>query len=122
MKFFARWLVNAVGFFVAILVIPGISTAAQSRWDIVLIAIVAGLVNTIIGPIFKFFTFPFVFLTLGLWLLMANMIMFWFAGYLGREMGFGFTVNGFWATFLGALMVSIVSSIFGKIISTSSRH
>ena len=123
MGFLARWLVNAAGFFAAILVVPGIMTAAQSRWDIMLIATVAGLVNTVFSPIFKFFTFPFVFLTLGLWLLIANMIMFWLAGYLGQEMGFGFTVNGFWATFLGALIVSVVSSVFGALISkTSSRN
>ncbi len=121
MGFLIRWLVNAAGFFSAILVVPGITTAAQSRWDTVLIAIVAGLVNTVIGPIFKFFTFPFVFLTLGLWLLIANMIMFWFAGYLGHEMGFGFTVNGFWATFLGALMVSVVSSIFGSLLAKTGK-
>ena len=121
MKFLVNWLVSTAGFFTAILVIPGISTTADSRFDVVLIAFVAGFINSIFSPILRFFTFPFIFLTLGLWLLIANMIMFWFAGYLGQELGFGFSVSGFWAIFFGALIVSIVSSVFGWLLS-KPRH
>lgn len=113
MNFLVRWLVNAAGFYTAIAVVPGIMPLKSGLWGVVSISFVAGLINTIISPVFKFFTFPFVILTLGLWLWVANLIMFWFAGYLGRELGFGFTVSGFWATFFGALIVSLVSSIFG---------
>jgi len=95
MNFLTNWLISAAGFLAAILIVPGISTTANNRLDVIFIALIAGIINSIFSPIFKFFTFPFIFLTLGLWLLVANMIMFWFAGYLGREMGFGFTVDGF---------------------------
>lgn len=122
MRFLVNWLVSTAGFFLAILLVPGINTSAESRFDVVLIAFVAGFINSIFSPIFRFFTFPFIFLTLGLWLLVANMIMFWFAGYLGQELGFGFTVSGFWATLWGALIVSIVSSIFGWILSKPKNN
>ncbi len=122
MRFLVNWLISTAGFFIAILLVPGINTSAEGRLDVILIAFVAGFINSIFSPIFRFFTFPFIFLTLGHWLLVANMIMFWFAGYLGQELGFGFTVNGFWATLWGALIVSIVSSIFGLILSKPKHY
>jgi putative membrane protein len=121
MNFLIRWLVNGAGFYTAIMVVPGITTQAANTWDLVLIAVVAGLVNTVLSPIFKFFTFPFVFLTLGLWLLVANVIMFWFAGSLGEQLGFGFRVHGFWPTVWGAIIVSVVSSVFGFLLSGATR-
>ena len=108
-----RWIVNSAGFLTAILVVPGIHVMSVDRWHLIGIALVAGLANTVMGPIFKFFTFPFIFLTLGLLIWIANMMLFWFAGYVGQQFGFGFTLDGFWATFLGALIVSGVNLFFG---------
>lgn len=121
MGFLMRWLVNTAGFYAAILIVPGIYTTATGLRQSMIVALIAGLVNTAISPIFKFFTFPFVFLTLGLWLWIANMLMFWFAGYVGRDMGFGFTLSGFWATFFGALVVSVVSSILSWVMADVTK-
>ncbi|MES2504381.1 MAG: phage holin family protein [Myxococcota bacterium] len=106
-------ILNAAGFLTAILIVPGIHVRSHDHWHLIGIALMAGLINTILGPILKFFTFPFIFLTLGLWIIIANMIMFWFAGSMGQQFGFGFTVDGFWPTFQGALIVSIVNLVFG---------
>lgn len=108
-----RWMLNSAGFLTAILVVPGIHVMSTDKRHLFGIALVAGLANTVMGPIFKFFTFPFIFLTLGLWIWIANMMLFWFAGYVGQQFGFGFTLDGFWATFLGALIVSGVNLFFG---------
>ena len=121
MSFLARWAANAAGFFAAILIVPGIHTSASGLRDNIIIALVAGLINAVLSPLFKFFTFPMIILTLGLWLWIANMIMFWFAGYLGREFGFGFTVSGFWAVFFGAVIVSIVGALFGALFDRDRR-
>lgn len=110
---FTRWMLNSAGFLTAILVVPGIHVRSTDHWHLVGIALMAGFANTIMGPIFKFFTFPFVFLTLGLWIWIGNMMLFWFAGYVGQQFGFGFISDGFWATFLGALIVSTVNIFFG---------
>lgn len=118
--FLIRWLVTAAGFLAAIAIVPGIHPTSPGVTDLIWISLLAGLINCVITPIFKFFTFPFVLLTLGLWLWIANMIMFWFAGFLGRELGFGFIVSGFWSVFFGALIVSFVSWIFGSFLLRSS--
>lgn len=117
MNFFLRWLVNAAGFFAALAIVPGITPTSQATWDVIAIVLVAGLINTVLGPVLKFVTFPIIFLTLGLWLLCLNMILFWFAGQLGQELGFGFTVSGFLPTFFGAIIVSVVSTLFGFVLS-----
>ena len=116
MKFIIHIIVNAAGFLTAIALLPGIHPTSSNRKDVLIIALLAALINSVFTPIFRFFTFPMTLLTLGLWLWFLNMIMFWFAGYVGRELGFGFTVNGFWTTFFGALFVSLVSSIFGYLL------
>lgn len=120
-QFFVQLLVNAAGFLTAIALLPGIHPTSSNRVDILVISLVAALINTVFLPIFRFFTLPMTFLTLGLWLWILNMIMFWFAGYVGREVGFGFTVDGFLTTFLGALLVSIVSSVFGFLLLSGQQ-
>ncbi|MBL4817671.1 MAG: phage holin family protein [Deltaproteobacteria bacterium] len=114
-----RWILNSAGFLTAILIVPGIHVQSTDQWHLIGIALVAGAINSILGPIFKFFTFPMVFFTLGLWLWIANMILFWFAGHIGQQFGFGFTLDGFMPTFLGALIVSAVNLIFGSLFRSS---
>lgn len=122
LNFFIRWLVHSAGFLAAIVIVPGITLTSHLKEDVAAIVIIAGLVNCVLGPLFKFFTFPVVFLTLGLWLWVVNMIMFWFAGYVGKYLGFGFTVDGFWPVFFGALIVSLVSTIFGNLLISETRE
>lgn len=115
-NFFIRWLVYSAGFLAALLIVPGIELTQTNRQDLVFIVLICGIINSILGPIFKFFTFPFVLLTMGLWLWVVNMGMFWLAGYIGKSVGFGFTVDGFWPVFWGAIIVSLVNLIFGNLL------
>ena len=64
-------------------------------------ALVLGLVNTLIRPIFVVLTLPVTVLTLGLFILVINGLMFWFAGSILR----GFDVDSFWHGVLGAVAV-----------------
>lgn len=121
MRFLTRWLINGAGFLTAILVVAGIIPTKSGTWDIFAIAAVAGLVNTLLGPILRFFTFPFVILTLGLWLIVLNIVLFYIAGFVGRELGFGFVVLDFWSAIFGALIVSTVNLIFGLFFSSAKR-
>lgn len=117
MYFLVRWLGNAAGFFAAINLVSGITPTRSEPWDIIAIALVAGLANSILTPILRFFTFPFVILTLGLWIFILNVILFWLVGYFGREFGFGFTLDGVLPALLGSIVVSIVSAILGSVFS-----
>lgn len=117
MNFVFRWLGTSIGFLTAIFLVPGIEThVPQGPWDIIAIALIAGLANVILTPIFRFFTFPFIILTFGLWLFVLNVFLFWLVGYLGREFGFGFTLNGVLPAILGSIVVSVVSTILNQVL------
>lgn len=115
---FARWLINGIAIWAAISWVDGIDPVNTGFMNIALIALVFGFVNALIRPIIMFFTFPFILITLGLGTLLINTLMFWLAGEIGRMFDIGFTVDGFWPAFWGALVVSLVSwvlsGIFGE--------
>lgn len=115
-RLIARWLINAVAIWVAIRFVPGIHTADRSVEAVIVIALIFGLVNAIIRPIVAFLTCPLVILTLGLGTLLINTLMFWLAGEIGRQVGYGFTVDGFWPAFFGALVVSLVSWVLSAVL------
>jgi putative membrane protein len=68
-------------------------------------ALVLGLVNTLIRPILVLLTLPVTLLTLGLFILVINGLMFWAVA----SMVGGFQVAGFWSAVGGALLYSIIS-------------
>jgi len=105
-----RWAINAVALWVAITFIPGIH--AQGGWISLLgLALIFGFVNALFRPLLKFLTCPLIILTLGLFILLINTLLFWLSGLIGQYFGIGFTVDGFWPAFFGSLVVSIVSMV-----------
>ncbi len=105
-----RWAINAVALWVAITFIPGIH--AQGGWISLLgLALIFGFVNALFRPLLKFLTCPLIILTLGLFILVINTLLFWLSGLIGQYFGIGFTVDGFWPAFFGSLVVSIVSMV-----------
>ncbi|GAB3280338.1 phage holin family protein [Parasphingorhabdus pacifica] len=75
------------------------------------VAIVFGIVNAVLKPVAKTVGCVFYVLTLGLIGLVVNALLFRLTGYLAAEMNLPFRVEGFWAAFWGALIVTIVSSV-----------
>ena len=75
------------------------------------IALILAAVNAVARPIVTFFSLPIVLLTLGLFLLVINAAMFALTIWISGELDLGLSSTGFGATFLGALIVTIVSWI-----------
>jgi putative membrane protein len=81
-------------------------------WSALGAAILLGIVNAIIRPIFILLTLPLTILTLGLFLLVINALLLWMvSGLVG-----GFQVNGFWGAFFGSLLISFVSWVLSRLI------
>lgn len=98
-----RWfLYSLIILFIAWL-IPGISVSGLGSALIAILII--GLINAILKPLVYFVTLPINLLTLGLFSLVINALLFMLAGYLTP----GFSVNGFWSALLGSLILSAVS-------------
>ena len=106
-----RWAINAVAIWVAITYVPGIHPA-QTGWVPILgLALIFGLANALLRPLIELLTCPLLILTLGLGTLLINTLLFWLSGVIGNQWNIGFTVDGFWPAFLGALVVTIVSIV-----------
>lgn len=120
-RFLIRWAANAAAIWVAIRFVPGIVPTERSIEAYIVIALIFGLVNAIIRPLVALLTCPLIILTLGLGTLLINTAMFWLAGEIGSRLGYGFTVDGFWPAFWGALVVSVVSAVLSAIFGGRRR-
>ena len=74
--------------------------------------LILGLINTLLRPLLILLTLPVTVVTLGLFILVINGLLFWFAGSVLE----GFEVGGFWTGVLGALLYSIFSSVLAMLI------
>ncbi len=106
-----RWLATAAAIWLAYRLIPGITPVDSSLVTLFMTALIFGLVNALIRPVAVTLTCPLLVLTLGLGTLLINAGMFALTGWIGQQFGVGFTVDGFWPAFWGALLVSVVSGI-----------
>lgn len=110
-----RLLANAAALAVATWLLPGISLTADSLTDqviaLLIIALIFGVLNAVVKPIFTLVTSPIVLLSLGLFLLVINALMLLLTSWIAGLVGLGWEVSNFWWAVLGALIVSIVSFI-----------
>ena len=106
-----RILISAVAVYVASLFIPGIAVSGGPATYLI-VAIVLGLLNAFIKPILTVLTIPITVITLGLFLLVINVLMVYLASYLVPN----FHVHGFIAALLFSFVVSIVTSLIDAIV------
>ncbi|WP_239100085.1 phage holin family protein [Phycicoccus sp. CSK15P-2] len=116
MNFLLRVGINAVALWVAALVVSGVDLAEdEARWPakvvtILLVALLFGLVNAVIKPIVRFFSFPFVILTLGLFTFVVNAFMLQITEWLSDAVGLSFGIDEFfWDAVLAAVVITLVS-------------
>ncbi len=113
-KFIVRWLINAVGLYAAVWVVPGIDYLGD--WTgIIWLALIIGLLNALVRPLLKFLTCPLIILTLGFFTLVINTGMLLLTRSIGQYFGIGLSVDGFWSALLGSLVMSVVSIVMSVI-------
>ena len=114
-KFILRWMINALGLYLAVYIVPGI--AYEGDWTGFLwLALIFGLLNALLRPILKFFALPLIVLTLGLFTIIINTGLLMLTSYIGQNFSLNFTVDGFWQALLGSLVISAVSVVMGMIL------
>lgn len=103
MRLILTWIINAI----ALMALPYLmhSVTVSNLGTALIAALVLGLVNTLIRPILVVLTLPVTFLSLGLFILVINAVLFWGVAQLVD----GFQVAGFWSAFLAAILYSIIS-------------
>jgi putative membrane protein len=120
-RFILRWLITAAALWAATQFVSGISFDGDYRL-LFAVAIVFGLLNAVVRPVLKLLTFPFLILTLGLFIFVLNAVMLWLTGAISDALGLGFHVSGFVAAFKGALVVSIVSFVLSLFVGRDRKE
>ncbi|MBA2459390.1 MAG: phage holin family protein [Gemmatimonadales bacterium] len=103
-----HWLLNAAALWTAAYLLPGLEFTGGVV-DLLLVAAVFGIVNSLLRPILTVLTCPLIVVTLGLFTLVINAVMLLVTGWLSARWDLGFAVSGFWAAFWGGLVVGLVS-------------
>lgn len=104
MRILLVWVLNAIALWVVTQLLPGVHITQW--WPHALVAVlVLGLVNTLIRPVLIVLTLPVTVLTLGLFVLVLNALLFWAVGSILA----GFRVDSFGWAFVGALLYSLFS-------------
>ena len=107
--------VNAVALWVATIVVPKVSLSSgdglgKTLGSFLIVGAIVGVVNAVIKPVAKFFAFPFVILTLGLFTLVVNALMLEIVDWASNTIGISFDSGPFfWSTLAAALVISLVS-------------
>ena len=122
MKFIIRWGINAVALWAAIAILPGL--VMEGNWTgIVILALIFGLVNALLRPLIKLLTCPLIIVTLGLFTLVINTLLFALTAWIGDQFGIVLTISDpfWWNAFLGALIVSIISIFLSMILKDGRK-
>lgn len=99
-----RWILNVVVIIVTAYLIEGFDVTILGA---IVGSILLGLVNATIRPVILLVTLPLTIITLGLFTLVVNGLMLWLVSSVIK----GFTVEGFGAAFLAALLITVISSV-----------
>lgn len=124
MNFILRWLITAIAVGVAVWLVPGIFVWNDSTWiAIFLVALFLSLINMSIKPILQILSFPITMLTLGIFYLIVNTLMLFFAAWLANAIfGAGFEIASFGSGFIAAVIISLVSVVLNGLLGPTSAE
>jgi putative membrane protein len=123
-----RLLINALALWLTTLILspnvqvtpfgePADGVSVELVVTYLLVAVIFGLVNGIIGGIIRVVAFPIYVLTLGLISLIVNGLLFLLVAWISSLLGFGLEVpGGFWWGVLGAIVLGVIGWLIGIIL------
>jgi len=126
MRLLLRLFANAAALAVATFLLQGItltaSTTGQKVFTLLVVALIFGILNSLVKPIFKLVTAPIVLLTLGLFLIVINACMLLLTSWISGKLDLGWNVDGFWVAVIGAIIVSIVSFLLNAFLPDADER
>lgn len=103
---FVHFVVSTFAILIAAYLLPGIEVTPVGA---LVLAVVLGLINVFLKPLITLLTLPLNIVTLGLFSLVVNALIIIGAGVFVP----GFSVVGFWGAFFFAILVSLITGLFG---------
>jgi putative membrane protein len=105
MKIIAKIALGALALLITAELLPGITITGL--YPAIIVAIILGILNTIVRPLLIIITLPVTALTLGMFIFIINASLFYFVSTFVS----GFYVDSFLWALLGSIMVSSISVI-----------
>jgi putative membrane protein len=122
-RFLVRLVINAVALWLTTLVVAGVTVTPFSPGDTLavvltylLVALIFGIVNGVIGNFVRIVAFPVYILTLGLIALVVNGLLLMLVSLISDAIGFGLHVDNFWWGVLGAIVLGFISWLIGILV------
>lgn len=123
MRLLVRLLINALALWLTTLIVGGVSVVAfepqgtlETVLTYLLVALIFGVVNGVVGNLIRIVAFPIYVLTLGLIALIVNGLLLLLVAWLSSLVDFGLVVDGFWWGVLGALVLGLISWLIGIVL------
>lgn len=131
MKRFLIWLATtAIALAAATWIMDGIRFTGASQGSaelqdkllpLLLVALILGVVTSLVKPVLTLLAIPFIIVTLGLFLLVINAALLLLTGALADLLDIGFRVDGFWAAVGGALVITVVTWVVDGVIGADDK-
>jgi len=121
-RFLIKLILNAVALWFTTLIVAGVHVvpyaSTTTAWILtyLLVALIFGFVNTVIGTFIRIVAIPLYILTLGLISFIINGLLLMLAAWISSLFGFGLVVESFWWGVLGALVLGIISWLLGLLV------
>lgn len=120
MAFLIRLVINAVALWITTLIVSGIEVTGHSAGTraltVLVVAVIFGVVNAVLKPIIKVVGCIFYILTLGLFALVVNALLFLLTSWIAKQVDLPFHINGFWPAFWGAIVMTVVSWLISVVV------
>lgn len=118
--FLIRLLITAVALWIATLIVPGIDVSGRSggvnALTLLAVALIFGVLNAVLKPVIKVVGCAFYVLTLGLFALVVNALLFMLTGWVADRLDLPFVVDGFWPAFWGAIVVAVAGWLISLVV------
>jgi putative membrane protein len=128
MRFLLTVIINAVALWLTTLIVPGVTVVPYAPGTTatvltyLLVALIFGVVNAIVGTAIRIVAFPLYILTLGLISFIVNGLLLLLVSWISGLLTFGLHVAGFWWGVLGALVLGIIAWLIGLIFRPLTRR
>ena len=115
----AAWLIDGIRFSG-----PSSGTAElqEKLLPLLLVSLILGVVTSFVKPVLTILSFPFVILTLGLFLLVINAALLMLTGWLAEQLDIGFDVTGFWPAVGGAIVITVTTWVVDSVIGPDEQR
>ncbi len=118
-RFLIKLVINAVALWLTTLIVAGVRVDPYAP-DVpaviltyLLLALIFGVVNSVVGSFVRIVAFPLYIVTLGLISIIVNGLLLLLVAWISSWFGFGLVIDGFWWGVLGALVLGIIGWLLG---------